>query len=30
MVISQRWTVYWKQNGYVTGVVSLMKGERSC
>ena len=30
MVILQRWTVYWGQNGYVTEVVSLMKGERSC
>ena len=30
MVTLQRWSVYWKQNGYVTEVVTLIEGEWSC
>ena len=29
MVMLRRWTVM-RENGYVTDVVSLMEGERSC
>ena len=27
MVMLQRWSVSWKENGHVTDVVSLMEGE---
>ena len=27
MVMLQRWSVYWKENGHVTEVVTLMEGE---
>ena len=27
MVTLQRWSVYWKKNGHVTDVVTLMEGE---
>ena len=27
MVILQRWSVQWRENGHVTEVVSLMEGE---
>ena len=30
MVTLQRWSVYWKENGHVTEVVTLMEGEWSC
>ena len=30
MVMLQRWTVQFRENGYVTEVVSLMEGARSC
>ena len=29
MAMLQLWSVYWKENGHVTEVVSLMEGERS-
>ena len=27
MVMLQKWSLYWTENGHVTDVVSLMKGE---
>ena len=30
MVTLHRWSVYWKENGHVTEVVTLMEGEWSC
>ena len=30
MVTLQRWSFYWKENGHVTEVVTLMEGEWSC
>ena len=27
MVTLQRWSVYWKENGHVTVVVTLIEGE---
>ena len=30
MVTLQRWSVYWKENGHVTVVVTLIEGEWSC
>ena len=30
MVMLQRWTVLWRENGHVMEVVSLMEGARSC
>ena len=30
MVILRRWSVSWRENGYVTEVVNLMEGEWSC
>ena len=30
MVTLRRWSVYWKENGHVTEVVTLMEGEWSC
>ena len=30
MVMLQRWSVQWRENGHVTEVVSLMEGEWSC
>ena len=29
MVMLQRWSVYWKENGHVIEVVTLMEGERT-
>ena len=30
MITLQRWSVYWKENGHVTEVVTLIKGEWPC
>ena len=30
MVMLQRWSVLWRDNGHSTEVVSLMEGEWSC
>ena len=30
MVMSRRWPVYWRENGHVMKMVSLMEGEWSC
>ena len=30
MVMLERWTVYCRENDYVTEVVSLMEGARPC
>ena len=30
MVTLQRWSCYWKENGHVTEVVTLIEGEWSC
>ena len=30
MVTLRRWSVYWRENGNVTEVVTLMEGEWSC
>ena len=30
MVMLQRWSVSWRENGHVTEVVSFMEGEWSC
>ena len=30
MVTLQRLSIYWKENGHVTEVVTLMEGEWSC
>ena len=30
MVMLQRWTVYWRENGHVTEVASLMEGAWPC
>ena len=29
MVMLQKWSLYWKENGHVTDVVSFMEGEWS-
>ena len=29
MVMLQKWSLYWRENGHVTDVVSFMEGERS-
>ena len=30
MVMLQRWSIKWRENGHVTEVASLMEGEWSC
>ena len=30
MVMLQRWSVSWRENGHVTEVISLMEGENCC
>ena len=30
MVMLQRWSLQWRENGHATEVVNLMEGEWSC
>ena len=30
MVMLQKWSLYWRENGHVTEVVTLIEGEKSC